>query len=458
MSSRHRRWLQSPQVRLLLVAIAIVAAGAALAAGLIGRHIIRRTPWAHIDRVWALRADEDVFAYARISPDGERLTYTSQPKRSRVIDRTVRVIDLRTGAVELSEPGIDGYWSPEGKRLIFLNRRPGATDDVTIAHLDNRAIARGVAPPTLGDYFSWGTIDGRDVIATIAANYYELAGDRSLTHQQIGACPGIGVGERPLISKDGRRVTAFVNGKVIVRNVRDCADIVRTNIAGGKADFSWDGRYIAFHVQKASRKEYEIRVVDLQARRWLVVADLPGSSLFPSWTKDGRLCFRYDSAEYRGFVIASDFMRNPWQPFPADDHPSAPKLAELVPERRRSSQEVDVLVVWAPWNAHSPDALVNLQRAVATWQVTGRHVRAVAAAEPSSDAAEAAAMRESLGIGVEQVAVARDRLLDAGIGNHIPTTLLFRDGEIYGRKLGALSSEELVQWIDERDRSEVRHF
>src|SRR5262249_9636394 len=144
--------------------------------------------------------------------------------------------------------------------------------------------------------------------------------------------------------------------------------------------------------------------------------------------------------------------------FPPEDHAPAPKLAELVPEPRRNSHDVDVLVVWAPWNAHSPDALVNLQRAVATWQASGKHVRAVAAPEPSRDAAEAAPMRDALGIGVEQVAVARDRLLDAGIGNHIPTTLLFRDGQIYGRKLGALSSEELVQWVNERDSSEARHF
>ena len=45
--------------------------------------------------------------------------------------------------------------------------------------------------------------------------------------------------------------------------------------------------------------------------------DLAGSSLFPSWTEDGRLCFRYDGDDYRGFMMASNVLSLPEQPLPA---------------------------------------------------------------------------------------------------------------------------------------------
>ena len=50
-----------------------------------------------------------------------------------------------------------------------------------------------------------------------------------------------------------------------------------------------DNRYVAFHVAKKDLKGYEIVVVDTQDRTVRYVTELPGSSLFPSWTKDGRL-------------------------------------------------------------------------------------------------------------------------------------------------------------------------
>ena len=39
-------------------------------------------------------------------------------------------------------------------------------------------------------------------------------------------------------------------GVVVVRNIADCADIIDTGLPGAKADFSWDGRYIAFTAKR----------------------------------------------------------------------------------------------------------------------------------------------------------------------------------------------------------------
>ena len=93
-----------------------------------------------------------------------------------------------------------------------------------------------------------------------------------------------------------------------MRNVTDCDDIIETGVLAAKADFSWDGRYIAYHAPKPDASGYEIQVLDLERRSVRRVTDLPGSSFFPSGTADGRLSFRYDSADYHGFLMASDVL------------------------------------------------------------------------------------------------------------------------------------------------------
>src|SRR4029453_1159442 len=129
-----------------------------------------------------------------------------------------------------------------------------------------------------------------------------------LPHAEVPTCDKIGVGERPLISKDGRRITTFFKGNLVVRGLDNCDDIFDTGIQGSKADFSWDGRYIAFHAVKREGTGYEIRVVDLERRTVRTPEGLQGSALFPSWTRDGPLCFRYDGPDYRGFMIASNVL------------------------------------------------------------------------------------------------------------------------------------------------------
>ena len=54
--------------------------------------------------------------------------------------------------------------------------------------------------------------------------------------------------------------------------------------------------------------------VDGSGRRVLVPMNPDGAG-DPSWTRDGRLSFRYDSPDYRGFMMASGLsmaMNSPW--------------------------------------------------------------------------------------------------------------------------------------------------
>ena len=88
------------------------------------------------------------------------------------------------------------------------------------------------------------------------------------------------------------------------------------------------------------------------------VTNLPGSSLFPSWLRDGRLFFNYDGDDYRGFVIASDFMNVPTRPLRADRGHVPSNLAwkDLFPETPVPAQNLEPGMVWRTWSAHSPGA------------------------------------------------------------------------------------------------------
>jgi hypothetical protein len=404
------------------------------------------------ERVHALRPDEGVFAYARVTPDGRYLAYASQERdipRGAPVGRTVTVVDLGTREVMYTEPGIDAYWSNDGSRMIYSSFGSG-TRGVTIRHHPGGAITRRVAPESLGDYYSWAVRDGRNLIVTILNNYYYLDGDRGvMPHGRIPSCPGIGSGDRPIVSHDGRRVTTFVRGTVVIRNLTGCDDIVDTGIGGGKADFSWDGRHVAMHVLKQSGRGYEIQVVDLQDKTVRTVTSLPGSSLFPSWLRDGRLFFNYDGDDYRGFMIASDVLDVPARPWPADREkvPSRVVWSDLFPETPAPAHRLNLVMVWSTWSAHSPEALTWLQQARDDLRRRSADLGVMTAIEPATRRNDASAMRKRYEIALEEIPLDPQRFIRTEAKNQIPTTLLFRDGVLVDRRLGAQTSGELQDWV-----------
>jgi hypothetical protein len=267
----------------------------------------------------------------------------------------------------------------------------------------------------------------------------------------VPACDGIGVGERPLISKDGRRISTFVRGTVVVRGLTDCERTIDTGLQGAKADFSFDGRYLAFHVPKKTAKAYELAVVDLEKRTVRhVTAGLAGSSLFPSWTRDGRLSFRYDGADYRGFMFADDVLSAPEQPLPATPArvPSSPRWSEVFPETPTPAERTAVVMVWATWNAHSPYALAELERARSLLASRVADTRVLTALELSSRREDADRIRAIAGSTLPEIPLAPARLPLTEAVNQIPTTLIFRDGVMVDRRLGAQSAEDLVRLVE----------
>jgi len=333
--------------------------------------------------------------------------------------------------------------------MIFLSRKNGQ-ETVSIRHQNDGAVAREVAPSDLGDYFSWGLRDGRDLILTIKSNFYFLDGDKAiLPINRVPSCDGIGVGARPLLSKDGQRITTFVDGTIVVRNLINCDDIVRTGIRGAKADFSWDGRYIAFHAAKQEGQGYEIQVVDLREKTLRTITRLPGSSLFPSWTRDGRLLFYYEDDQYRGFVMATDVLKTPTRNLTTTTgkfEAVATRWSAIFPNTPVPRNGITLVIIWAPWNAHSPDALRALQQVAQSCQ--GKtDVQAAIAVDPNSRRTDAVKMLERYRIELPEISIEPDRLTVTGAQNQVPALLMFRDGRLVDRRLGAQSTDELRQWV-----------
>jgi hypothetical protein len=413
-------------------------------------------------RAYPLAATEGVFAYSRISPDGRYLAYAAmtydtnrpRPQSSENLygpagtvtnPGTVTVIDLRTSKVLFTERGIDAYWSLDGERIIYSG------PSVSIWHRETGKITRNVVPGHLGDYYSWAVRDGKNFILTISSNYYYLDGDKGVMPPgHVTACPGIGTGDRPLISKDGLRISTFVRGNIVVRGLTDCDNVIDTGIAGQKADFSYDGRYIAFHTQRPGTKHYDIDVVDLEKRTVRnVTASLSGSSLFPNFTRDGRLSFRYDSPEYRGFMFASNVLSVPTAPLPKPGGalPLERTWHDIFPASPAPSSAYTMVLIWSSWSAHSPVALVDMQRAREYFRQERFDVNVLAAPEPGSLDADVARLLTATRVDLPAIAMRPEGLALTEGRNQMPTTLLFHGDRLIDRRLGAQTSDELQEWL-----------
>ena len=403
-------------------------------------------PGPRYEHLFTLKPKEGVFAYARISPDGKRLAYASQISARPSAQRnwSVTAVDLPTGKTLFTENGIDAYWSNDGTRVIYAGM-----GGVTVRNVETNAASAYPQASGLGDYFSWAVRDGKEMIMTIQSNYYYLSKDGPvLPHTRVTTCEGIGTGERPLISHDGKRVSTFVKGILVVRALDNCAGIVNTHIQGSKADFSWDGRYIAFHAVKSAGTGYEIRIVDLEKKTVRTLPNLPGSAFFPSWTKDGRLCFRYDGPDYRGFLMASNVLDVPEAPLPTATEalPDERRWEDIFPETA-PAKGLRLVLIWAPWSAHSLEAFTNLQEARDHFTSRGVPVDVVAAADPGSRESDIASQLEDFRVTIPRIPLSPRHLAMTEARNQMPTTLLFRDGTLIERKLGAQSFETLRDWV-----------
>lgn len=263
----------------------------------------------------------------------------------------------------------------------------------------------------------------------------------------VDTCPGIGQGERPLLSRDGKMISTFVDGLVMVRPLEGCGEIVSTGIRGAKADISYDDRYVAIHAPLSGDARYDIAVVDLvtgQVRN--VTASLHGSSFYPSWTRDGRLSFRYDGDDYHGFMIASDVLSLP--PMSATslsrkDQRSEVRWADVFAGAPKDGRGLTLVLVWGTWNVHGGEALHELE----AFARINASVDAMMATDRVSPEDDVSRVVVGCHCDVPKLRL-RDGGLDvSGMNNQNPSWLLFRGDKLVSRRLGALTSRQLMAWI-----------
>jgi hypothetical protein len=104
-------------------------------------------------------------------------------------------------------------------------------------------------------------------------------------------------------------------------------------------------------------------------------------------------------------------------------------------------------MVWSTWSAHSPEALIWLQQARKYFDDQGKDVGVMTATEPATRPDDAIAMRKRYDVTLPEIPLDPQRFVHTEAKNQIPTTLLFRDGRVVDRKLGAQSAAALRDWV-----------
>jgi hypothetical protein len=129
--------------------------------------------------------------------------------------------------------------------------------------------------------------------------------------------------------------------------------------------------------------------------------------------------------------------------------------SDVFPEIDQPSNRLILVMIWSVWSAHSPDALADLQRARGYFAARGTAVEVFTATDPGSLESDVARARERHRIDLPRIRLSANRLTLTGAQNQIPATLLFRDGRLIDRRLGAQTFDQLRRWI-EGEQSSIR--
>jgi hypothetical protein len=110
---------------------------------------------------------------------------------------------------------------------------------------------------------------------------------------------------------------------------------------------------------------------------------------------------------------------------------------------------VNLVLIYASWSAHTPDALRDLQQADRTFRDGDQEIGVMTAVERSSRREDVDRLRRQGRITLTEIPLAPERLALTDALNQSPTTLLFRDGVLVDRRLGAQTAAELQVWVSE---------
>jgi hypothetical protein len=146
--------------------------------------------------------------------------------------------------------------------------------------------------------------------------------------------------------------------------------------------------------------------------------------------------------------MATDVLAATERPLPrvAQHVPAARTWSDIFPETA-APPGIALVLVWGTWSAHAPQALIDFQKASERFASPGPDVRVFIATEPGSREPDIARTLAAHRIKLERIPLAAKRLTLTEAHNQNPTTLLFRQGALEDRRLGAQTLEELLEWV-----------
>jgi hypothetical protein len=158
-------------------------------------------------------------------------------------------------------------------------------------------------------------------------------------------------------------------------------------------------------------------------------------------------------------MIAADALNLPAEPLPAVSQALADRRTwqDIFPETHVQPKGTRLVMIWAPWSAHSFDAFENLQQAREYFASRGLDVDVAAAADPGSPESDVTRQLAEFQVTLPRIPLSPKGLSMTEARNQMPTSLLFRDGVLVDRKLGAQSFEELRDWVADAVSSGLDH-
>jgi hypothetical protein len=151
-------------------------------------------------------------------------------------------------------------------------------------------------------------------------------------------------------------------------------------------------------------------------------------------------------------MFAHDVLSAPARPLPtaaANHVPARRTWSDLFPETAQPAAELSLVMVWGTWSAHSPIALADLQHARDYFRAQSMNVDVAMANDIGSRPEDITSMLARYNIDLKRIPLSGDRFTLTEAHNQSPTTLLFKDGQLIDRRLGAQTFEQLRDWIAE---------
>jgi serine/threonine-protein kinase len=179
--------------------------------------------------------------------------------------------------------------SPDGRRIVVQ-----ATGQILIYDLERGTASRVTSGDTLGNSFPVWTADGRRVVFRTMAGLCIVNADGGGSAQAI---PHTSLIDIPTsVSPDGKtlafiRQTADKSGEVYVLSLDGDPrprSLVSTRAYEGGAQFSPDGRWLAYTSDESGQTQVFIRPAAGPDRRWLVSVE---GGRHPLWSRSGRELF-----------------------------------------------------------------------------------------------------------------------------------------------------------------------